>query len=228
VNLARSLALVAAISATASHAIGGHFAVDDATILDVGQCQVEIWGERADDAGALFHVGPACRVGPIELSLNAERIEPRGGGPLTLIGPQIKWATPVDDRVSVGVVASATWRGSAPHVVVATLYAPLSVRVAGPLLVSVDFGRDWLRDSVSRPHVGVSFEWQVTPAWTLVGERFRQFGGDFARLGVHWQPNASLGFDLSRARGLGPAAERAWTLGATLAFAAPTGARPAP
>jgi hypothetical protein len=227
-SLARGLALAAGIGASDGHAAGGHFAVDDAAILDAGTCQVETWWERADHAGSLLHLGPACRVGPVELAVNADRIQPRDGSPQTPVGPQVKWGAPIDDRVSVGVVALVAWQGSGPHYAGATLYAPLTLRVADALVLNVNIGRDWVRDLPARGRAGASLEWQAAPEWTIIGERFRQFGADFARLGVQWQQSKALGFDLSRARGVGGTSAGTWTLGATWTFDAPLATHRAP
>jgi hypothetical protein len=227
-SLARGLALAAGIWASDGHAAGGHFAVDDAAILDAGTCQVETWWEHANHAGSLLHVGPACRVGPVELAVNADRIQPRDRAPQTPVGLQVKWATSIDDRISVGLVALAAWQGSAPSYAGATLYAPLTLRVADALQLNVNVGRDWLRDLPARGRAGASLEWQAAPAWTIIGERYRQFGADFARLGVQWQQSNSLGFDLSRARGVGATSAGIWTLGATWTFDAPLATRRAP
>jgi len=212
---------VASLWAAKGHAAGGHFAVDDAAIADVGTCLVETWWERADHGGSLLHLGPACRVGPVELGLNADRIQPRDGAPLTPVSAQIKWVAPIDDRVSVGLAALVAWQGSSPRYAGANLYAPLTLRVADALLLNVNVGRDWLHDLPTRWRAGASLEWQATPAWTIIGERFRQYGGDFARLGVRWQQSDSLAFDLSRAGDLGASSIRTWTLGANWTFGAP-------
>ena len=227
-NLARAVAALAGSWVACGYAAGGHFAVDDAALLDVGTCQIETWWERADHAGSLLHVGPGCRVGPVELSINSDRIQPRDRAPVTPVGPQIKWAAAIDERVSVGVVALVAWQGSAARYAGATLYAPLTLSIADGLLLHVNVGRDWLRDLPFTGHAGASLEWQTAPGWTIIGEAFRQYGDDFARLGVRWQPMHSLGFDLSRARGVRATSAGAWTLGATWTFEAPTATRPAP
>jgi len=220
-KLARAIALVAGCSATTGHAAGGHFAVDDATILEPGQCQVEVWRESADGVGWLWHVGPACRVGPVELALNAEHLRLDHLPSQTTLGPQVKWATAIDDRLSVGVVAAAAWRVATPHYVGATLYAPLSARLTESLHAHFNVGRDWLRSGPSRARGGMALEWQAAPAWVLIAERFRQLGGDFARVGVQWQASEAIGFDLSRTRGLGAASASGWAIGVTGTFAAP-------
>jgi|KBSMisStaDraftv2_1062788.scaffolds.fasta_scaffold29936_4 hypothetical protein len=226
-NLAWRIAVLAAIWAPDGHAAGGHFAVDDAAILDVGTCQIETWWERVDHGGSLLHLGPACRLGPLELAVNADRIQPRDGAPQTPVGPQVKWAMPIGDRVSVGLSAQVAWQGSAPRYAGATLYAPLTLRLADSLWLNVNVGQDWLRDRPSRGRSGASLEWKATPAWTLIGERFRQFGDDFARLGVRWQQSRSFGVDLGRAAALGAGSVRTWTLGANWTFDAP-GSTPRP
>jgi hypothetical protein len=227
-SLARAIAVVAGLWAPNGHAAGGHFAVDDAAILDVGTCLIETWWERADRAGSLLHLGPACRVGPVELALNADRIQPRDGAPQTPVGPQVKWAASIDDRISIGLAALVAWQGSEPHYAGASLYAPLTLRIADALLLNVNIGRDWLRDRPPRSRAGASLEWEATPEWTFIGERFRQYGGDFARLGVQWRQSNSLVFDLSRARGVDGSSLRTWTLGANWTFDAPWANRRAP
>ena len=218
---ARAIAVVAALWTSNGHAAGGHFAVDDAAILDVGTCLIETWWERVDHAGSLLHLGPACRVGPVELGVNCDRVQPRDGAPQTPVSAQAKWVVAIDDRVSVGLAGLVAWQGSAPRYAAANLYAPLTLRVADALLLNLNVGRDWVRDVPTRWRVGASLEWQATPAWTIIGERFRQYGGDFARLGVRWQQSDSLSFDLSRAGGLSGSEIRTWTLGANWTFGAP-------
>jgi hypothetical protein len=227
-SLAHGIVVVAGIWAPNGHAAGGHFAVDDAAILEAGTCLVETWWERADHAGSLMHLGPACRVGPVELALNADRIQPRDRAAQTPVGPQIKWAVPIADRVSVGLVTLIAWQGSSPRYAGATWYAPLTLRLADALLLNVNVGQDWLRDLPSRGRAGASLEWQAAPEWTIIGERFRQYGADFARLGARWQQSSSIGFDLSRARGVGSTSGGTWTLAATWTFDAPLTTRRAP
>ena len=41
------LVSIASLVAMAARAAGGHHSVDDATILDPGQCQLETWFEHA-------------------------------------------------------------------------------------------------------------------------------------------------------------------------------------
>ena len=104
-------AYLCGLAATQTHAAGGHHSVDDAAILDAGQCQVETWTDQhANNAQDLLHVGPACRVGMVEIGLNLER-EHGSEGRTVRASPQVKWAFAIGDSLSAGVLATAGWQG---------------------------------------------------------------------------------------------------------------------
>ena len=84
--------LAAALSAALPPAwpAGGHFDVDDAAMVEPGRCQVETWWLRAPAAvTTLLHLGPACRVGPLELGLNLDRVAATGETTRTWLGPAL-------------------------------------------------------------------------------------------------------------------------------------------
>ena len=100
---------LACLLASPAHAAGGHHSIDDATILDPGQCQVETWFERTRDGAArVWHLGPACRVGAVELGLNVDALRVSDGGRVDVAGIQAKWAHPLNDALSIGAVVSST------------------------------------------------------------------------------------------------------------------------
>ncbi len=198
-------------------AVGGHFAVDDAALLDPGQCQVEAWLERDPGARTLSHVGPACRVGAVELAVNADHF--RDDVSSTLVGPQIKWARAIDERTSVGAVALAGWSGRTARAATTGAYAIVTVRFAERVLLHVNGGRDWFAAKSPTSRAGVALEWQAAPDWSLIGERFRQIGLTASRIGVRWQASRAVSIDLSRAGGTGTALDPWWTLGANWTFA---------
>jgi hypothetical protein len=144
-NIPRAIALVAYAWTATGHAAGGHFAADDAAILDPGQCQVEVWRAGADHVGSVWHVGPASGRA-VRVRRHADRVGIRDRPTQTLFGPQIKWAAPIDDRLSIGLVAVATWRDVTPRYVGTTLYVPLTVQLAESLHMHVNVGQDWLHD----------------------------------------------------------------------------------
>src|SRR4029453_9722065 len=112
-------------AAPPARAAGGHYAVDDAAILDPGACQVELWIDRAAGGrGTLLHAGPGCRAGPVELSLNLDHFHAEGAGAVTAVGPQLKWVRELMPALSAGIVVSAGVRDHAPHFIGNTVVPP--------------------------------------------------------------------------------------------------------
>jgi len=213
----RTLALLMALFGMAmrAHAAGGHHAVDDADILEPGQCQVETWVDRElGGARSLLQVGPACRIGPIEIGINLNRAWAAGAGSNTGYGPQIKWAGALTDDLRAGVVLSAAWRGRSANYVASTLIVPLTWKPVDPVLVHVNVGRDFRKDQTDSERAGAAIEWMPLPAWAFVAERFREGGANYWRAGARWTIATSLNVDLSHARGLA-GAPSLWTLGVT-------------
>lgn len=202
-----------------THAAGGSHAVDDAAILDGGQCQLETWVDReTGGARSAFHVGPACRVGPVELGLNVDRASTAEDGSIVLGGPQIKWAYPLGDRWSTGIVLSATWENRAPRFVGSTLVIPVTWQASETLAVHANLGRDFLRDESDTARVGAALEWAPSQTWSFVAERFREFERIFWRASARYALSPSVNVDLSRARGLNGASLEWWMVGLAWVF----------
>jgi len=205
--------------ALAAHAAGGHFDVDDAAVLEPGQCQYEAWFGRAPAAPAtLIHLGPGCRVGPVELGLNLDRLTAAGAHRETL-GPQLKWvADPLAGSLGVGVAWAAAFdlrRGGRPaH----TLYLPLTWTVNDRIALNANLGADWGVAGARTRRVGASGEWVLNPKLTVIGERVK-FGGEWtSRLGARFAVSDAISVDLSAAR-VGPRANRVWVIGLNQSFA---------
>lgn len=204
---------------TPAGAAGGHFDVDDATMLDPGQCQIEAWVVRAPVASAtLAHAGPGCRVGPVEAGLNIDRVTTDGSG-RTLLGPQLKWvADPLLGRVSVGVVWSAAYdltnRGRPAQL----LYLPLTWRVAETFWVHANIGQDRDLTGERWRRQGGSGEWAASDRLTFIAERVKITGDWSSRVGGRLHLGEKLSLDLSVARA-GPRAERVYALGLNQEFA---------
>jgi hypothetical protein len=215
-RIAAALCLAAGFD---SNAAGGHFDVDDATILDPGRCQVEAWVARAPaDSSTAFHFGPACRVGPIEIDLNVDHLRAADAS-RSLLGPQLKWvADPLAGSLSAGVVWAAyfdTGRGGRP---LQTLYLPFTWGAAKPLRLNVNVGADWGFSGARTRRLGASGEWDANDVLTLIAER-ANFGGDWVtRLGARFNLNPALSIDLSAAR-ITPSASRVYVIGLNHEFA---------
>ncbi len=206
---ARHCILAAAIASSTlsqAHAAGGHHAVDDAALLNPGECEIETWVERqrarADGGSRLLHAGAGCRVGPVELGLGADRSRSAGDENPGSVTAQLKWATALDVRWSVGVVLSGRWASARNGGYQgAALLVPVSWKLDDSVTVHLNAGRDFGRDRPSAPRSGLAVEWAPTVDWSFMAERFRQDRVDAWRLAARWLPRPGLSVDLGRAAG---------------------------
>jgi len=213
-----ALVLAAGLAASvASRAAGGHHAVDDAALLEPGQCQVETWYERGS-ARSLLHVGPACRVAAVELGFDANRVRLSGDGTTSVAVAQVKWATAHTAAWSSGVVFGVAAQDRAPKFLGSVLIVPVTWQASETLLVHANLGRDFRHREPDATRAGVALEWTASAAWSLVAERFAEGRADFWRAGARWSASPSLLVDVSRARPLGGDAPAWWTVGLTWLF----------
>ena len=210
-------ASIAAIGAP-SHAAGGHFDVDDATALDVGRCQIEVWATRAPAASTtLTHAGTGCRAGPVEIGANLERIAASGDG--RTLGPQLKWVVdPLVDKFSVGVAWSAAFDLTNQGRPAQTLVAPLTWWAAEKVWLHVNLGVDRDAEGTRWRREGVAVDWAASARFNVIAERVKFLGGWTSRIGGRVSVNDSLSVDLSVAR-VGPRAERVVVIGLNQEFA---------
>ncbi len=204
-----------------ARAAGGHHAVDDAAMLEPGQCQLETWVDRdSHGARSLIHLGPACRIGPIELGLNLDGIDSTDMGATTVIGPQIKWAHPLTETLSAGVVLGANWQDRSPSFVASTLVFPLTWQSSDTVTLHINVGRDFRRGGEPDTNrAGAAVEWAPLPTWSFLAERWREGDADLWRAGARYAVSQSVSIDVSRAQGLHGSEPAAWTLGLNWAFA---------
>jgi hypothetical protein len=217
-RLPPATASLMAILAAPSQAAGGHFDVDDATVLDPGHCQYEAWVARAPSASAtLAHLGPGCRVGPVELGVNVDRLALDDHG-RTLLGPQLKWVVdPIVGKLSTGIAWSASYDSTNHGRPTQTLYAPFTWWAAEALWLHANLGVD--RDSAGTRwrRQGVSVEWAANDKLSVIAERVKILGDWTARLGGRFNVSGTLSIDLSVAR-FGPRGERVYVIGLNQEF----------
>ena len=217
--LPSGLALSLFSLAMQAHAAGGHHAVDDAALLDVGKCKVEGWVEReTGGARTLQHAGAGCRVGPVELGLYLDKEKQTTLDAATSFGPQIKWAFSLNDVLSVGAVASAKFNSQSPRYASSTVVLPLSWRATDTLSAHVNWGRNFLRGGAGQPRGGVSLEWAPISDLSLVAERFREAANNSTRIGARYALTPDVKLDISRARGLYAGGVSWWTAGVIWEF----------
>lgn len=214
------LAALALLAAPAlAGAAGGHHAVDDATILDPGQCELESWYGRARAREDVLHLGPNCRLGPVEVGVAAERA--RGEGAYeTLAGAQLKWATPLGDSAwRTGFSITPQWRhaGSTAYAGT-TVMALLTWNASEQWTAHANFGRDLVRGGPGAARRGVSLEWAPHADWSFVAERYQEQRTQLARVGARWSVAPDWTVDFSRAQRLHGPLPSTWTVGLTRAF----------
>jgi hypothetical protein len=211
-------ASIACLLASSAQAAGGHHSVDDAAILDPGRCLLETWFDHAESSAArLWHVGPACRVGAVELGLNFDAIRTSVGERTNVGGGQVKSARALTEKISIGAVVAAAWQDHSPHRIGTSVVFPLTWQATETLQVHVNAGRDFLHNAPNADHGGVAAEWSPSQQWSFVAERFRELHTDRWRLGARRALSTNVSIDLSRAQGLGKAPS-SWTAGINWVF----------
>lgn len=213
------LAVLAGLIAASAQAAGGHHAVDDASIMDPGQCQLELWQERnVHDSGTLTHAGPGCRLGALEWGLNLDRVRAPGEAALTLVGPQAKWAMPLSPSWSVGASVGANWTGREGRYTSSQLLVPVTWQATPALALHGNLGLDQQPGVGSSSRRGLAAEWTPSPHWSFVAERFDDHGARHWRGGVRYLVDERLSLDLSRAAHLGPQTRPWWAFGVNWTF----------
>lgn len=84
--LRMTLAIISAVISSMTYAAAGQHGVDDAAVMDKGQCKLEGWWTHGHGDN-LMHAGTGCRVGPVELGIAAEH-DRAGGGSASAYGLQ--------------------------------------------------------------------------------------------------------------------------------------------
>ncbi len=154
----------------------------------------------------------------MELGLNLDREKQATSVAATSFGPQIKWAYPLNDLLSVGAVASAKFNSQSPRYASSTLLLPLTWRVAVTLSVHVNWGRNFLRGGVGQPRGGVSLEWAPISDLSLAAERFREAANNSTRPGARYALTPEVELDIGRARSLNAGGVSWWTVGVIWGF----------
>jgi hypothetical protein len=212
------LAAALTLAAGAALAAGGHHAVDDAAILDEQRCEAEGWWGHARAGERVWHAGAACRVGPLELGIAAERTREAGDSAMAW-GLQAKWAGEIAPGLSVGFAVAPGWQAHArPRYQGFTVAGLLTWIPAEPFAVHLNLGRDvaYRGDDASRS--GVALEWTPRAGWTVLAERYVEDRSHFLRGGLRRAWGDGWSVDASRAHRLRGSGASSWTVGLTREF----------
>ena len=198
--LATALCLLAGGDAWA----GGHLDVDDSGTLDPGQCQYEAWfGRTGVEPVRVWHLGPACRIGPFEVGLNIDRLAV-GDNRDWVLGPQLKWLFWGDANSvwSAAVSATASFevrhRHGRPG---GQLLLPVTWHPDRSLWVHGNIGVDWaLGNGAHTPRGGVGVEWAFHEKLSLIAERYKSFDAWTTRAGLRYSITPLITIDLTASR----------------------------
>jgi len=196
-------------------AAGGHHAVDDAVIAVPGQCTLELWAERSGtDRRQLQHAGVGCHVMGLEAEINGDRETTRSASTLHLHALQLKWATDLQPRLSIGLVGALRWQDQTPRAQ-RSLLMPLSWTPRDDLAFHLNLGRTFASGAPDRTQRGAAVAWQMTAGWQFLAEVFHDGTRPLKRLGLRHDIDERLSLDLSIARGnaVGSAPRETWWTG---------------
>jgi len=206
--------LVFALTSPAALAMGGHFDVDDASMLAGGRCQVEAWTVHGKSLH-LAHIGPACRAGPLEIGIVLERLT--GDERSDRIGGVVlKAVTDWRPDVSVGVVAAAS-RDTTAGKNLLTAYVPLTWVINDAVQLHGNVGVDRLADRGITKRLGLAGEWALDGRFTLFAERLHALDAVLTRIGVRIAVGEQASIDFSGGR-LAGSGNRVWGLGLAYEF----------
>lgn len=209
-----------AFNPMATHA-AGHFEVDDAHMLDAGRCQYEAWATRVNgDSESVAHLGPACRIGPLEVGINLERLNQPGDRAIAL-GPRLKWATGIEGTpFSVAVTWMASFDATHGGRPTQSMNIPLTWQLADSLQIHANLGTDWNAVDGYQRRVGLAGEWAANDAVSLIAEHIRVGVTRTSRIGTRFRVTPQVSVDLSGWR-VGPAGARGVGIGLNHEFARP-------
>jgi hypothetical protein len=202
-------AFAASVTVLSSPAMGagGHYAVDDAVLVDPGRCLIEAWHARADRNNTDYTVLPACNpAGKLELGMGLSRIQEAGD-----YDTQVEfYAKTVAREVQLGsygwgVAVSSTWGGALQRSESAAAYVPLSVHLIEPLLLHFNAGWADERGADHAAIWGSGADYSLAPRVNLIAEIYGTHrGGTELQAGLRYSAGAGV-VDLSygRARATG-------------------------
>ena len=179
----------------------GPYAVDDASIGNVGECQVESWVSVAGNGDFIGTTQPACVVrfgAPVELTAAFYAVRSDGAW-AGLTGLQIKFILLSLGQLAVALVvgdlADAT---NEEHL--AFVNVPYTIKVSDDFRVNINTGWSFNTQSdTSHFTWGGGLEWDFAKSWTLVAEMFGQTEIQTeprVQTGLRYTPTKSVDIDI--------------------------------
>jgi hypothetical protein len=223
--------------ASAAHAAGGAFAVDDAAIDDVGACKVESWVSLASNTDLAAVSTPACVIPlflPTEIGLQAARVRTDGEwstsltpkAKMTLVKPEV-------GKFGLAISGGGTFDTLTGENTSTFVNIPVTYMVSETFKLNVNGG--WTYDRVNALHYasyGAGFEWipvmggpvtLLAEVFGLVGERTdpRSIIEPRFQAGIRITPIETLDVDLIYGRNIAGESANWVTVGLNVRFPPP-------
>jgi hypothetical protein len=174
-----------ALAASAPAFAGEPLATEDASVLERGVCQAELWHRWSTNGAHEGWLVPACSVGDaLELGVGYARTRDADAGGhsrFLLQAKGVAWRS-ADDRWSAGAIAAALRdgahesRGSALHEAYAAGLVSFNA-LDNALRVHLNTGVAWRRSDYTTGVYGAAVEYDLRDDWTLMAEVFRDEPG---------------------------------------------------
>lgn len=226
-GFAAALAAVLTFAATAAHAAGGGYAVDDSEIGKPGDCKIESWISIASNGDRTFNTVPACVVSlwqPVEISGQLARARASGAWSSTF---QLQAKTTLRSvekgQVGIGFAAGGTFGLTTGQPSNAYFYVPVTLQLSETFRLNLNGGGQFQQAAPGNTATwGVGFEWTVLKnglTVILIGEMFGQsVGTPGSQLGLRFTPHEKFDIDLIYGRNLAGEHANWFTLGLNLRF----------
>ena len=182
----------------------GHMDVDDPFTMAPGECQFETWAGRASgDRDKLWHLGPACQVGPVQLGLNVDGAHVPGERALE-VGVSMKWnfLGGSESVWSAGLSGAVTFDAMHGGRQGGQLLLPVAWHPHERLWVYGNIGSDWSTGSgVRTERGGLGIEWALMPErLSFVAERNKAGDEWTSRAGLRYHVSPQLNIDATVSR----------------------------
>jgi hypothetical protein len=174
----------------ASFASGGHYGVDDATLIDPGRCQVEAWYARAAADEDDVTVVPACNLtGNLEISLGLSRVRNQGERDTILeLAVKTLMREPEVGHLGWGVAAATAWGGALERREGAVVYVPATYAFNEVVTVHANAGWSIERDAPNAAIWGIAGNYAFTAQLALIAEiHGTHRGGSELQIGLRYE-----------------------------------------
>lgn len=208
--------------ASLAWAAGGHHAVDDATMLERGECHVESWYEFLRGGDGLLQIGPGCNIGGVEWTFSYERARFDDGSSLNAYTPEAKYAHALDDNWAVAGAIGATYAAANSRWQTMELRLPVTYFLGDIAAIHATAAHFFERGGDNVWFWGVASDITLPADFELLLETFREDNEWFGRVGLrYFLPVEGLIADISHAASERSEGEHITTLGLTWEFEAP-------